>query len=113
MYEVQCPVCNKVRIVKTWNGDSGPPYIRKCRICTQLNQSVETREKKSKALKGVTKPAEYSERLKKRHLEDPSLRKHLIAGQGAGHNKGQITGPMSEVTKKKISESMKKKRDNI
>jgi hypothetical protein len=111
--EVACPNCTHTRMVKNWKESwGGPPFVRLCKKCCQLNQSEETRNKKRKALKGKTKPPEYSERLKKRHQDDPSLRQNLVAGAGSGWNKGLETGPRDEETKKKISDAMKQDKES-
>lgn len=86
-----CPQCNSKRKVKVWKKEWGTIYIKLCKKCCQLGKkdSEETKEKKKQALKGVSKPIEYSIRLKQKHIDDPALRLNLIPGAGAGHNKGK------------------------
>ena len=117
--EVTCPKCpenDNKRTIKAvcWKPKKdgiGPPYIKVCRKHSQEGKiiSQEQKDKTSKKLKGQPKSPEMKQKLSLYRKEHPELWITLEYGKGAGWNEGLETGPMSEETKQKISESMKGK----
>lgn len=112
--EVICSSCGAKRELK-WSAYKkkriGPPYVQRCGSCAQQEKKLteETKKKISDSLTGVPKDQEMRDRLAEYRLAHPS--DNLIPGAGGGWNKDLKTGPLSEETKKKISDSMKKRKE--
>ena len=116
MFQVECPKCGKVRVVKArkkWMvGDS--PYQMNCQPCSQKGKpkSEEHKRNLSKSVKAAQTPELLKEKsdFMKNH---PELWKGRVAtGNGGGWNKGLKMEPRSEETRNKISNSMKKEESN-
>lgn len=110
MFEIICPNCKKPREVKSkqpWMKEL--PYVKICRVCCQLGKpkTVETRLKLSISMRELQTPEvlERKSQFMKTHPEIWS--KNLVAGEGAGWNKGLELPARSEETKEKISNTMK------
>lgn len=105
MHEVICSQCKQTRVVKakkTWMIGE-PPYEKVCKSCCQTGKklSEETISKLS-----VPKPEGFGEKVSLQHKKNPHLKDTLVAGAGAGWNRGLEMTPRSDETKKQISESM-------
>jgi hypothetical protein len=114
MFEVKCPQCNNLRLVKAkkpWmQGDA--PYSKICKICCQVGKE-KTKEHCHKL--SVSAKAHQTDEVRKCKSEfmksHPELwQNNLIAGQGAGWNEGLELEPRSRETKAKISQSMKNRK---
>lgn len=111
MYQVQCPVCRKLRDVKakkSWmTGEE--PYQNLCKTCCQVGKekSPEHRAKLSESVKAAQTP-ELRANKSQFMLEHPEVWEGNIAtGNGGGWNKEKSLPPRSDSTKAAISETMK------
>ncbi len=115
MFEVICPECETLRMVKArkpWMiGDQ--PYQKICKSCCQAGKE-KSDEHKAKLSQSV-KAAQTLELLvnKSQYRKDhPELwQGNLVAGAGAGWNKGMTLPELSDETKQKISNTMKQRKN--
>jgi hypothetical protein len=112
MYQIKCPVCETERSVKAkkkWM-EGTPPFVNICKSCCQKGKekSPETIAKLSESAKKLQtlELLEKKSRFMKDHPE--YWENNLIAGSGAGWNRGLTVGPTPEEVKKNISEGMRK-----
>ena len=112
MYQIKCPDCSgerSVRAKKPWMiGEQ--PFLKICKSCCQKGKekTPEWRSKLSKSLKAV-QTEDVLKRKSQFMKEHPEVwENNLIFGYSAGWNKDLEMSKLSEETKQKISESMKK-----
>jgi predicted RNA-binding Zn-ribbon protein involved in translation (DUF1610 family) len=113
MYQVQCPKCGNIRIVKSkksWMiGRS--PFIKECKSCCQVGK--EKTEEHRKKLSESTKSLQ-TEELRQSKSEfmksHPEIwQENIATGAGGGWNKGMNLPSRDDATKEKISQSMQGK----
>lgn len=118
MFEVKCPQCGDVRLVKAkkpWmQGET--PYAKICKSCCQIGKEKSEEHKRKLSESVAALQTEEVRQQKSEHQKSlcQSGKSNLIAGQGSGWNTGIELGSPSDETKAKISQSMKnrKKKNN-
>ena len=92
--------------------DGGFPYVKVCKSCAfkERKLSEEHKEKIRQKLTGRTLSKTTKDKIRKYRIEHPKLTETLVPGAGGGWNKGLSLPERSETTKKKISETMKKRK---
>jgi len=116
MFEVKCPECDHVRKVsakKPWMKGQ-QPFIKICKSCCQVGKekSEEHKAKLSESAKNAQTPEILSQKSEFQKAHPEIWQNNLIAGKGAGWNKGLQLPARSEETKQKISETLKDTKKN-
>lgn len=112
MYKIKCTECGEERSVKArkpWmTGEQ--PFLKICKSCCQKGKekTPEWRYKLSESVK-ATQTEDVIKRKSQFMKEHPEIwENNLIFGCSAGWNKNLEMSKLSDETKQKISESMKK-----
>ncbi len=112
MYQIKCPDCGgerSVRARKPWMTGE-PPFLKICKSCCQKGKekTLEWRSKLSESVKAA-QTEDVIKRKSQFMKDNPEIwENNLIFGCSAGWNKGLKMSKLSEETKQKISESIKR-----
>jgi hypothetical protein len=116
MHRVECPECHQTREVKArkpWmTGDE--PYRQTCKSCCQVGKEKpeETRLKLSLSVSAAQTDELRQQKSDTQKALYESGQSNLIAGVGGGWNKGCELPSLSEETKAKIAEGVKKAKES-